>query len=183
VADHPLRPATDRRLGKPLPHLLANPTSAAPGARGRYQSPAFTLRSHAVLIRLSPGYPPRLDTFRCITHPFATRQQAEAPVTVRLACVKHAASVHSEPGSNSSVQLPVAYFHRPLTQTKLPSECAHQFPSRPNTSLNTQRSGHQCPHPSAVSVVKEQCPRSNSSCRGGRILVAGAGFEPTTFGL
>ena len=26
VADHPLRPATDRRLGRPLPHQLANPT-------------------------------------------------------------------------------------------------------------------------------------------------------------
>lgn len=49
-------------------------------------------------------YPPLLGTFRCITHPFATRQQTEVPVTVRLACVKHAASVQSEPGSNSFVQ-------------------------------------------------------------------------------
>jgi hypothetical protein len=45
-----------------------------------------------------------LGRFPCITHPSATRRQAEAPVTVRLACVKHAASVQSEPGSNSSVQ-------------------------------------------------------------------------------
>ncbi|KAF1853503.1 hypothetical protein Lal_00046460 [Lupinus albus] len=28
VADHPLRPATDRRLGRPLPHQLANQTRA-----------------------------------------------------------------------------------------------------------------------------------------------------------
>ena len=42
--------------------------------------------------------------FRYITHPFATRRQAEARAAVRLACVKHAASVQSEPGSNSSVQ-------------------------------------------------------------------------------
>ncbi len=34
VADHPLRPATDRRLGEPLPHQLANPASAAPIAQG-----------------------------------------------------------------------------------------------------------------------------------------------------
>ncbi len=27
VADHPLRPATDRRLGKPLPHQLASPST------------------------------------------------------------------------------------------------------------------------------------------------------------
>ena len=26
VTDHPLRPVTDRRLGEPLPHQLANPT-------------------------------------------------------------------------------------------------------------------------------------------------------------
>ena len=45
-----------------------------------------------------------MGTFRCITHPFATRRQAEARAAVRLACVKHAASVQSEPGSNSSVQ-------------------------------------------------------------------------------
>ena len=39
------------------------------------RSPAFILRSYAVLIRLSPGYPPRLGTFRCVTHPFAARRQ------------------------------------------------------------------------------------------------------------
>jgi hypothetical protein len=32
VADHPLRPATDRRLGEPLPHQLANRTRANPSA-------------------------------------------------------------------------------------------------------------------------------------------------------
>ena len=68
------------------------------------RSPSFTRRSYAVLIRLSPSYPPLLGTFRCITHPFATRRQGCPRVTVRLACVKHAASVQSEPGSNSSVQ-------------------------------------------------------------------------------
>src|SRR5262249_35756167 len=52
----------------------------------------------------SPGYPPLQDTFRCITHPFATRRQGCPRAAVRLACVRHAASVQSEPGSNSSVQ-------------------------------------------------------------------------------
>src|SRR5215467_224439 len=32
VADHPLRPATDHRLGGPLPHQPANPTRAPPAA-------------------------------------------------------------------------------------------------------------------------------------------------------
>ena len=38
-----------------------------------------------------------------VTHPCATRQQISKliPVTVRLACVRPAASVHPEPGSNS----------------------------------------------------------------------------------
>src|SRR5205085_12032183 len=31
-ADHPLRPATDRRLGGPLPHQLANQTRPDPSA-------------------------------------------------------------------------------------------------------------------------------------------------------
>ena len=104
MADHPLRPATDRCLGGPLPHQLANRTSAAPIAQGRYRSPALLSPDHAVLAHLSMGYPPQQDTFRCITHPFATRRQGCPRVTVRLACVRHAASVQSEPGSNSSVQ-------------------------------------------------------------------------------
>ena len=73
-------------------------------SREARRSPAFILRSYAVLATLSSSYPPLLGTFRCITHPFATRQRSKLPVTVRLACVKHAASVQSEPGSNSSVQ-------------------------------------------------------------------------------
>jgi hypothetical protein len=104
VADHPLRPATDRRLGKPLPHQQANRTSAAPIARGPCGSPPFLRRAYAVLVRLSPGYPPLRDTFRCITHPFAARRQGCPRAAARLACVKHAASVQSEPGSNSSVR-------------------------------------------------------------------------------
>ena len=32
VADHPLRPAMDRRLGRPLPHQPANPPQAPPKA-------------------------------------------------------------------------------------------------------------------------------------------------------
>ena len=76
------------------------------------RSPAFTRRSYAVLIRLSPGYPPLLGTFRCITHPFATRHQGCPRAAVRLACVRHAASVQSEPGSNSSVRYCVLDYSR-----------------------------------------------------------------------
>src|SRR2546427_7491361 len=44
-------------------------------SREARRSPAFILRSYAVLATLSSSYPPRLGTFRCITHPFATRQR------------------------------------------------------------------------------------------------------------
>ena len=39
-----------------------------------------------------------------VTHPFATVCAPEGALPVRLACVKHAASVHPEPGSNSPLK-------------------------------------------------------------------------------
>ncbi len=73
MADRPLRPATDRRLGRPLPYQLANPTSAHPSTRG-LATPAFPRRAYAVLANLSTGYSPSLGRFRSIAHPFAARQ-------------------------------------------------------------------------------------------------------------
>ena len=65
VADHPLKPATDRRLGEPLPHQLANQTRASLQANksisllkhmGHQQSfltvvPLLEVNSHALLTR------------------------------------------------------------------------------------------------------------------------------------
>ena len=103
MADHPLRPARDRRLGAPLPHQLANPTWAYPDARG-LAVPLFETNSeepgyHAVLAIVSNGYPPHQGNFPGITHPSAARQQRSKllSVTARLACVRPAASVQSEP--------------------------------------------------------------------------------------
>jgi hypothetical protein len=57
---------------------------------------------HGVLIRISPGYPPvkgRLHTrYAPVRH---SSSRASSHVTVRLACIRPAASVHPEPGSNS----------------------------------------------------------------------------------
>ena len=61
------------------------------------RSPTFLRRAYAVLIRISPGYPPQKGRFLRITHPSAARQHPEGPATARLACVKPAASVQSEP--------------------------------------------------------------------------------------
>ena len=96
MADHPLRPATDRWLGGPLPHQLPNRTRAHLSAINL--SPK---RAYAVLAEVSLRYPPLIGRFPRVTHPCATKAEA----FVRLACVRHAASVRSEPGSNSQVNL------------------------------------------------------------------------------
>ena len=72
----------DRSLGEPLPHQQANPTQARPLARGLHRlaparrAPAFipgrNRRSHAVLARVSSGYPPLVGGFLRVTHPSAT---------------------------------------------------------------------------------------------------------------
>ncbi len=60
---------------------------------------ALGLGPYAVLAPVSRGCPPPPDIFLRVAHPSATpRCQG-----VRLACVKHSASVRSEPGSNSQV--------------------------------------------------------------------------------
>ena len=104
MAGRPLRPATDRRLGEPLPHLLANPISATPKARG-LAIPPFPPQGicgiSATFAALSPtsGHVPIY--YSPVRH---SPSGASTYAAVRLACVKHAASVQSEPGSNSSVQ-------------------------------------------------------------------------------
>ena len=111
MADHPLRPATDHRLGRPLPHQLANrpqPPQQAPYRVPPKQlsSTGITPRPYAVLSPVSRGYSPpagRLATcYAPGRHgPWLSRSFAR---TVRLTLVKHAASVHPEPGSNSPIK-------------------------------------------------------------------------------
>jgi hypothetical protein len=58
---------------------------------------------------ISTSFPVLFPTRGQITHALLTRAPlysgAEAPFLARLACVRHAASVDSEPGSNSPVKL------------------------------------------------------------------------------
>ena len=58
MGDHPLRPPTDRSLGKPLPYQQTNRTHAhlLPSKLSSiYQE---IIRSYGVLIKISLGYPP-----------------------------------------------------------------------------------------------------------------------------
>ena len=64
-----------------------------------------------VLSGISPGFPGLSPSQGQITHVLLTRSplysRAETLFLARLACVKHAASVRSEPGSNSPLKLGV----------------------------------------------------------------------------
>ena len=116
MAVRPLRPATDRCFGRPLPCQLANQTRAHPvslksfpigscdptGVRGitsRFQLlfPDTGQITHALLTR------PPLRTSESI-------RRLLPKSSVRLACVRHAASVHPEPGSNSHVFIRLLLF-------------------------------------------------------------------------
>jgi hypothetical protein len=89
VADHPLRPATDRRLGGRLPRQLANrprtpPAAPALVASSRLSSPrAPPRRPYAVLAAISGGYPPhpgRLCTcYAPVRHSKAGRSHPPRP--------------------------------------------------------------------------------------------------------
>jgi hypothetical protein len=100
VAGRPLRPATDRRHGGPLPPRLANPPQAPPGvARAFPQAPSRDLSVRGITPRFR-GLPPAPGQ---VAHALLTRPPRDPPERgpVRLACIRHAASVHPEPGSNS----------------------------------------------------------------------------------
>ena len=100
MADRPLRPAIDRRLGRPLPHQLPNLPRANLSAINL--SP---LRAYAVLAIVSNCCPPPIGIFPRVTHQCAALMiNSKLPINpAQLACVKPAASVRSEPGSNSHV--------------------------------------------------------------------------------
>ena len=111
VAGQPLSPATRHSLGGPLPHQLADRTWAAPRPAGPRRDPR-PLTSLPCDIVVSSGITrsfPRLS--RCpgyVTHVLLTLSPLYSRCScfpVRLACFSHAASVRSEPGSNSSLEI------------------------------------------------------------------------------
>src|SRR4051795_10607215 len=62
------------------------------------------LGCHAVLALLSEGYPPLRGRSPTCYSPVCHSTHGLLHFRVRLACVRHAASVDSEPGSNSHVK-------------------------------------------------------------------------------
>ena len=66
---------------------------------------------YAVLASLSTGYSPPKGRLPTRYSPVRHSTQGRSPFRVRLACVRHAASVDSEPGSNSQSIILIIYFH------------------------------------------------------------------------
>ena len=105
MGGHALTPPTHRRLGGPLPHQLANGTRAPPKARG-LKDPTlsrqnFTIVSYSVLPGVSTGYPQLQGRSLTRYSPVRRYTRPRKDFPARLACVKRAANVRSEPGSNS----------------------------------------------------------------------------------
>ena len=111
VAGRPLRPATDRRLGGLLSRQQANQTRAHPVLPELSPQGHAAPRDYAVLAAVSGCCPPvrgRLPTrYSPVRHSVTRASPRGGPHGrfVRLACVRHAASVHPEPGSNSHVKV------------------------------------------------------------------------------
>ena len=103
MAGHPLRPATRHRLGRPSPHQQADRPRAHPPSHKAFPTHPC---EHARISGIRPRFQGLSQKGGQVTHVLLTRSPLIHPqqVTgfiVRLACVKHAASVRPEPGSNS----------------------------------------------------------------------------------
>ena len=131
MGDLPLRTPTHRRLGRPLPYQLPN----APHAHPSPESLPLTSEGcpSEVLCCISRNFF-RLSTcdgqvaYVLLTRaPVAgRREQALSPAAPRLACVKPVASVHPEPGSNSSLLLSCLFFFSEYVGQPLRKSARHR---------------------------------------------------------
>ena len=111
MAGRPLRPATRHSLGGPLPHQLADrpwahsQVIAQPESKATFYRVTWVTWSYPVLAPLSRGYPKLEGRLPMYYSPVCRFTHSRRNFHARLACVRHAASVRSEPGSNSQNKL------------------------------------------------------------------------------
>ena len=103
VGGHPLRSPTRRSLGEPLPHQLADGTQVPPKANCSF---SHQFLNPITTCGISNPFGLLFHTLGWVTNALLTRSPLDTLVLlqkhlVRLACIRHAASVHPEPGSNS----------------------------------------------------------------------------------
>ena len=178
MAVQPLSPATDRRLGEPLPHQLSNQTQAHLPAASLWRLHHAVLPFHAVLATVSGCYS-ALEG-RLLTRYSPVRHWCIS-TPVRLECVMHAASVNPEPGSNSLKNSILKYsyeylkpfselfylsffFYFVMSFSKLFSRFLRTFQCNSEISLlfNFQRPNELAFANSAVLYVAVFCPQVDS---------------------
>ena len=117
MGDHPLRSPTRHRLGAPLPHQLADGPQAPPKVNFSFTVKLLNLYSTC---GISKPFGLLSHASGQVTNVLLTRSPLIGLLpSVRLACIRHAASVHPEPGSNSPHNCCTSrYFH--------PCECLFQ---------------------------------------------------------
>ena len=103
MTGHPLRPATRQSLGRPSPHQQADrPRAHPPPEKTLSTHPHAKASEYPVLAPVSGRYPKEEGRLLTCYSPVRHSSTQQKPgFSVRLACVKHAASVRPEPGSNS----------------------------------------------------------------------------------
>ena len=119
MGDLPLRTPTHRRFGGPLPRQLPNGTHRHPAPMNLSPPGHGAIRRHPVLNLLSQDYPGARGRFGTRYSP-VRRSPAQTdnrlPDAPRLACVKPVASVHPEPGSNSTLYFILVSFLVPSSR-------------------------------------------------------------------
>ncbi|KAF6155730.1 hypothetical protein GIB67_007167 [Kingdonia uniflora] len=82
-------------------HCGKFPTAASRRSLGRVSVPVWLIILSDQLLIIALLFSAVIPLPRAGSYALLTRPPLETPLPVRLACVKHAASVHPEPGSNS----------------------------------------------------------------------------------
>ncbi|KAL1536689.1 hypothetical protein AAHA92_29296 [Salvia divinorum] len=88
-------------LRQAFAHCGKFPTAASRRSLGRVSVPVWLIIPSDQLLIIALPFPAVVPLPRAGSYALLTRPPLETPLPVRLACVKHAASVHPEPGSNS----------------------------------------------------------------------------------
>ena len=100
---HALTPANHLRLGRPLPHQQANSKQTAPRAINLWSGDIIQYYSRFRMAILDPWV--RIYSLLSLS-PLSILEIGRSfklRLLARLACLIHAANVHSEPGSNPSI--------------------------------------------------------------------------------
>ena len=139
MADYPLRSATYHRLGEPLPHQLANTPRVHPKVTAEAVFQTKT-RWFWLLCGISTCFQMLSPASGQVTHvlltssPLVTKlnqlsasTQLHQPGRVRLACIRHAASVRPEPGSNSHLKIKMIICDSLIVVFIVTSELTSQF--------------------------------------------------------